>query len=165
MLVAVAADINAVQDRYDAPHVDFIISSVPRGGFSGGPVIHSAGFLLGVLTDELSVDPATPEAPFAAALSVEPIRTLLDVLELAPTQNCSTCFLLDPTADESPAFTGVPDPPELEELRRWREDPIARPEPVDLGRRSPALRDGESLWTRPRTVRGPGDSVRGRPRP
>jgi len=40
-------------------------------------------------------------------------------------------------------------PPELEELLRWREDPIALPEPVDLGRRSPALRDGESLWTRP----------------
>jgi hypothetical protein len=38
VVVAVAGEINAVVDRYDVPHPYFVISSIPRGGFSGGPV-------------------------------------------------------------------------------------------------------------------------------
>ncbi len=75
--VAVEAEVNAVVNRYDQPHAHFIISAVPRGGFSGGPVLSEHGFLLGVLTDSLFRADQPHELGFASAVSVEPLLGLI----------------------------------------------------------------------------------------
>ena len=75
VLLAVQGEINGIVDKYVTPHPYFIISSVPRGGFSGGPVLSEWGFLLGVMTESLTTDSA--ESGFAAVLTIEPLLTLL----------------------------------------------------------------------------------------
>ena len=77
VVVAVAAEVNAVVDRYDVPYPYFVISSVSRGGFSGGPVISEWGFLLGVLVHSLYEGDQRSELGFAAAISVEPLLNLI----------------------------------------------------------------------------------------
>ena len=53
VLVAVEGEVNAIVDKYCGPHPHFVISSMPRGGFSGGPVISEYNFLLGVFVESL----------------------------------------------------------------------------------------------------------------
>lgn len=76
-LVAVTGQVNSVIDRYDRRFVHFIISTMARGGFSGGPVISEHGFLLGVATESLLADGKTTETGYTAAVSVEPLWNLL----------------------------------------------------------------------------------------
>lgn len=76
-IVAVKAEVNSVVDKYIGPHPHFIISSVPRGGFSGGPVISEYGFLLGVLTESLGENDKPTEVGFASAISIEPLIKLI----------------------------------------------------------------------------------------
>ncbi|MGN9864732.1 S1 family peptidase [Bacillus swezeyi] len=76
-IVAVKAEVNSVVDKYIGPHPHFIISSVPRGGFSGGPVISEYGFLLGVLTESLGENDKPTEVGFASAISIEPLIELI----------------------------------------------------------------------------------------
>jgi hypothetical protein len=83
-LLAVAGDVNAIVDKYSAPHPYFIISSIPRGGFSGGPVIQEWNFLLGVLTESLTTDANALETGFAVVLTVEPLLVLLGKNRLRP---------------------------------------------------------------------------------
>jgi hypothetical protein len=75
--VAVSGEVEAVIDRYDAKHPHFVVSPLPRGGFSGGPVIVGWDFCLGVVSQELRT--GTLEEPgFTAVLSIEPVWNLLD---------------------------------------------------------------------------------------
>ncbi|WP_461373707.1 S1 family peptidase [Candidatus Aquicultor sp.] len=76
-LVAVEGEVNAIIDKYNVPHPHFIISTIPRGGFSGGPVISEYGFLLGVLTESLVENNKDAETGFASAISIEPLLNLL----------------------------------------------------------------------------------------
>ncbi|MEY2369868.1 S1 family peptidase [Lysinibacillus capsici] len=76
-IVAVKAEVNAIVDKYIGPHPHFIISSVPRGGFSGGPVISEYGFLLGVLTESLGGQDKPVEVGFSSAISIEPLLNLI----------------------------------------------------------------------------------------
>lgn len=75
--VAVEVEVNAIIDRYDGPHPYFIMSSIPRGGFSGGPVISEYGFLLGVLIESLFWGGQSLEVGFAAVISIEPLLDLI----------------------------------------------------------------------------------------
>lgn len=76
-LIASTGEVNGVIDRYDRPYVHFAVSTMGRGGFSGGPVISEYGFLLGVYTGMFSENfSATGGLP--GALSVEPLLNLLD---------------------------------------------------------------------------------------
>jgi len=77
VLIAAEGEINAVIDKYNAPHPHFIISCMSRGGFSGGPVISEYGFLLGVLTESLIHDNRDEELGYSAAISIEPLLELL----------------------------------------------------------------------------------------
>lgn len=77
VLVAVQGEINAVIDKYSGPHPHFVISSIARGGFSGGPVISEYDFLLGVLTESLVDGDQALENGFASVISVEPLLDLL----------------------------------------------------------------------------------------
>ncbi len=77
-LVVVRGEINATMLRYIGPNYYYhIISTVARGGFSGGPVVDSNGFLLGVFTESLIANGKETELGFAAVLSIEPLLTLL----------------------------------------------------------------------------------------
>jgi hypothetical protein len=82
-LVAVAGEVNAVIDRYDLRHPHFIVSPLPRGGFSGGPAIVDWEFSLGVVSQDLRTDSAS-EPGFTAVISVEPLWVLLDVHGIRP---------------------------------------------------------------------------------
>lgn len=77
VIVAVEAEVNAIIDRYDGPHPYFIVSSIPRGGFSGGPVISQFGFLLGVMIESVFEGGKSSELGFAAVISIEPLLDLI----------------------------------------------------------------------------------------
>jgi len=86
VLVATGGHINAVIDKYGGGHPHFIVSAIPRGGFSGGPVIYQ-DWLVGVVTESLVRDGAPPELGYAAALSVEPLWDLLHRHGIYPGSN------------------------------------------------------------------------------
>lgn len=83
-LVAVAGQVSAVLDRYDIRRVHFVISTLARGGFSGGPVISEYDFLLGVATESLMVHESIPETGFTAVLSTEGLWEILFDNHLLP---------------------------------------------------------------------------------
>lgn len=83
-LVAVRAEVNAVVVPRDAPKVHFIISAIPRGGFSGGLVLSEYGFALGVVSRSLLRDRHSEELGFFSVLSVEPIFECLSSNRLLP---------------------------------------------------------------------------------
>lgn len=83
-LVAVVGEVNAVIDRYDIPHPHFVLSYIPRGGFSGGPVFSEWGFLLGVVTASLVEGDQDTQNGFGVAVSVEPLIELLAEAGLRP---------------------------------------------------------------------------------
>ncbi len=60
-------------DRY----VRFVVSGVPRGGFSGGPVVHERGVVLGMIIQSLERRTAS-EGGFFTELSSEALRELLE---------------------------------------------------------------------------------------
>lgn len=87
-LFAVRAEVNAVIDRYDAPYVHFIVGSLPRGGFSGGPAVSEFGQVLGVIVQSLLRDGGPPESGYVTVLGVEAIYGLLaDHRMLPPEQS------------------------------------------------------------------------------
>lgn len=87
-LVAVTGEINAIVERpHGVPHPHFIISGLPRGGFSGGPVIALLGgreFAFGLVTESLGMNHLPPELGFFAVLTAEPILVCLGHHGLLP---------------------------------------------------------------------------------
>lgn len=83
-LVATEVEVNAIIDKYTAPHPHFIISSIPRGGFSGGPVISEYGFLLGIMTESLISGDEHYQLGYASAISVEPLLNILNTNGIKP---------------------------------------------------------------------------------
>jgi hypothetical protein len=83
-LVASRADVVSQIDRYDIPHVQFIVSSIPRGGLSGGVVYSEWGFVLGVMTHSLLVGDRPEELGYSNVTSVEPIYACLTDHKLLP---------------------------------------------------------------------------------
>lgn len=83
-LFAARAEINAQVALRGEEHIHFILSALPRGGFSGGLVVVEYGFVLGVITTSLLVNQAPSELGFFAALSVEPIYNCLAKHKLLP---------------------------------------------------------------------------------
>lgn len=83
-LVAVQAHVTAQVSRRDVPHPHFVISATPRGGFSGGVVIHEKGMVLGVVTTSLLAGAGSPETGLMAVVSVEPVYQCLIEHDLLP---------------------------------------------------------------------------------
>ena len=78
-LVAHEFHISAVIDRYDTRRRTFILSGIPRGGFSGAPAIVSGGWALGIVTEALqgfTADHPLP-APYLQTISLDPVLDLL----------------------------------------------------------------------------------------
>jgi hypothetical protein len=84
VLVASIGQVNAVIDRYIGPHPFFLVSSMPRGGFSGGPAITEYGALLGVITTSFVRDNLELELGFNGVISIEPLIALLADSGLRP---------------------------------------------------------------------------------
>lgn len=95
-LVAVKGEVNAIVDSYLGPAGQpfFVTSPIPRGGFSGGPVISEYDFLLGVQTDSFITADQITELGFAAALTVEPLWGLLFDNEIYPASNAVLAYAL-----------------------------------------------------------------------
>ena len=99
VLVAVQGEINAVIDKYSNPHPHFVISSIAREGFFGGPVISEYDFLLGVLTESLTDGDQALENGFASVISIEPLLVLLHENKIRIRGNDN--ILYDITGDSS----------------------------------------------------------------
>lgn len=89
LLISAKGEINAVVDKYNTPHPHFIISAMPRGGFSGGLCVVSMGsvedsFALGVIVESLTTDNRDTESGFMSVLSIEPIFVCLQYHKIIP---------------------------------------------------------------------------------
>jgi hypothetical protein len=146
-LVGVTGEINAVIDRYTTRHVHFIVSSIPRGGFSGGPVLFDGGILLGILTESLTREIEHMEPGFAAVLSIEPIYNLLAEYDVAPRASRAMCYVFSDDRERASIAT-LMTAAERKAFDAWADDPRTT-EPTSLGRPSPSIVDGSPAWRRP----------------
>lgn len=85
VLMAMKGEINAVVDKYNGPHPHFIISTMPRGGFSGGLCLNINQFALGVVVESLIRDNKDTELGYMSVLTVEPIYICMQHHKLFPT--------------------------------------------------------------------------------
>jgi hypothetical protein len=91
-LVASLGEINALVTLRDRRHVHFVVSSMARGGFSGGPVLvaynelneGSGTALLGIVTDSLVRNHGETETGFMTVLSIDPIYECLEMNDMLP---------------------------------------------------------------------------------
>lgn len=93
-LVAIRAQVNAIIDQYPLsgkhPPPNYVLSGIPRGGFSGAPMVVEAGensFVLGVVTTALVNNHSFPETGFMAAVTIESVLQALHENELYPGEN------------------------------------------------------------------------------
>ncbi len=84
VLVASKAEIHTFVYPRHSPHLHFLLSATPRGGFSGGVAIHENGTLLGVITSALVENNLPEQNGFFAVLSIETIITFLENIDLMP---------------------------------------------------------------------------------
>ena len=68
----------------DVENVHFILSAMPRGGFSGGVAFSEYGFALGVVTRSLTANHSSIETGFMAVLGVQSIYGCLADNHLLP---------------------------------------------------------------------------------
>lgn len=76
-LFVASGEINAVVDKYTGGHVHFVISTMPRGGFSGGVCI-AGNLALGVIVESLVSNNRDTELGYMSVLSMEPVLTCLN---------------------------------------------------------------------------------------
>jgi hypothetical protein len=108
-------EVNAVVDTYRDRYVRFVVSGPPRGGFSGGPVFHSYGFVLGMVIESLEhLD--RPEPGFFTVLSIEALHETLDQHGLTPASQAL------PTPEEAVAVARAELAAREFELRRHAKD-------------------------------------------
>lgn len=77
LLVAARSQINAVVDLTVVKHVHFVVSTMARGGFSGGVVLSEWGVAMGMVTSSLLKSDVPEELGYMTVLSVEPILECL----------------------------------------------------------------------------------------
>lgn len=76
-LIATRAEVNAIIDKYTGGHPHFIVSSMARGGFSGGPCLIEWDFSLGLVTESLVEAEGSVESGYMAVISIEPVYVCL----------------------------------------------------------------------------------------
>ena len=92
LLVASLGEVNALADLYSGPHPHFIVSSMARGGFSGGPALvayneanaDGGTAALGVVTQALTRNGEPEQLGYMAVLTVEPIYAMLEKHGILP---------------------------------------------------------------------------------
>lgn len=91
-IIASLGEVNALVELREHKHPHFIISSMARGGFSGGPVLiayneedlENGTAALGLVTESLVRDDKPPEQGYFAVLTIEPIFECLERNNLLP---------------------------------------------------------------------------------
>jgi hypothetical protein len=83
-LIASRAEVNAIVTIPPSPKLHFIVSAMPRGGFSGGLALSEYDFALGLISSSLTKDHKAAELGFMAVISVEPIYECLALHKLLP---------------------------------------------------------------------------------
>jgi hypothetical protein len=83
-LVAVRAELNALVQLRGSSQLHFILSAMPRGGFSGGLVISEYGFALGVVSQSLIWNHSSTESGFFSAMSAEDVFVCLAHHKILP---------------------------------------------------------------------------------
>lgn len=83
-LVAARAEVNAKVDIRGSDHVHFVLSAMPRGGFSGGLALTESEIALGVVTSSLLNNYKESELGFFTVITVEPIYVCLAEYKLLP---------------------------------------------------------------------------------
>ena len=83
-LIAAKAEIHTFVVPRHSPYVHFILSALPRGGFSGGVAIHEGGDILGVITSSFIEGEQPEQLGFFAVLSIEGIVKCLEENALYP---------------------------------------------------------------------------------
>ncbi|MDY0037795.1 MAG: serine protease [Zoogloea oleivorans] len=92
VLVASAGEVNALIDKYTGGHPHFVVSTMARGGFSGGPAlvaynesdVENGTAALGLVTESLTKNDQAAELGYTAILTVEPIYYCLKHHGLLP---------------------------------------------------------------------------------
>jgi hypothetical protein len=86
VLIAAAAYVNAVVDLDIGGkwQMHFLLSGVPRGGFSGGVAFSRWGFALGVVTQSLLNQSGPSELGYFAATSIEVVWDCLVRSKMLP---------------------------------------------------------------------------------
>jgi hypothetical protein len=114
-LVTIRAQVNAIIDQFpvggQSPPPKYVLSGIPRGGFSGAPMIVEAGdnsFVLGLVTSALVSNHNMPETGFMAAVTVESILQALHENGLYPGDNrlAVKAFASELTDEEEAEFLG-----------------------------------------------------------
>lgn len=79
VLISVTAEVNAIVDLRTpkGSQMHFILSAIPRGGFSGGLAFSEWGFALGVVTQSLLSNQGPPELGFFTTTSIEAVYECL----------------------------------------------------------------------------------------
>lgn len=146
-LFAIAGQVNGELWRRDGD-TQYLISTPARGGFSGGPVVHESGQLLGVLIEALGRREAPWEAPVAAVLSTGHVQRLLLTMRVAPLANRKNLFVNDAMSIREQA--SIMSATEQHAARKWYEGGYRREdEPVSWGKPSFAMSETDTpLWTR-----------------
>lgn len=68
--VAVNATVSSLINIRGSSYLSYIISAMPRGGFSGGPIINEEGQAIALITESLCLNNQTSEAGFMSCLSI-----------------------------------------------------------------------------------------------
>lgn len=114
-VVAIRAQVNAIVDQYpiggEHPPPSYVLSGIPRGGFSGAPMVVEAGddsFVLGVVTSALVSNHGLPETGFMAAVTIESVLQILHENGVYPGENALAvkAFASELTPEEEAAFLG-----------------------------------------------------------
>ncbi|MDK2748717.1 MAG: serine protease [Brevundimonas sp.] len=85
VLIAASCEVNATVDlAMGSNQLHFLLSAVPRGGFSGGLAFSEWGFALGVITQSLISGGGPPETGYFTATSIEAVYVCLQANGLLP---------------------------------------------------------------------------------
>ncbi|KAF2331495.1 S1 family peptidase [Flavobacterium nitrogenifigens] len=84
ILVVSKCEINAIVDKYTGGHPHFILSTMARGGFSGGAVISENGFVLGIAVESLISNHQPTELGYTSVMSVEAIYNCISHHRIVP---------------------------------------------------------------------------------
>ena len=83
-LITSIAQVNAIIDKYTGGHPHFIMSTMARGGFSGGLCLNEYGFSMGVITESLTKNNLPTELGYLAVINIEPVYTCLEHHNIMP---------------------------------------------------------------------------------
>jgi V8-like Glu-specific endopeptidase len=67
------ARVNAVSDVHHSQYPHLIVSTIARGGFSGGPVLEKSGQVIGIVTESLIMNGESTGSGFMSILCIEPV--------------------------------------------------------------------------------------------